>query len=165
MRKFLYLALVPMFFACQSTVTDQSQSISFQVSNDMLFSGPNSLQGEGTLDLVTLAENIGAQSENIKMITVSEAKIGMAPSGQAITESLLLQIVSNKNDLKTVGTLSPVPAEGNLQLNLAQDMDLLPYLKDEGMAWVLDLNLTEDHMDMMRAKGEVKLNIEYTESK
>jgi hypothetical protein len=44
-------------------------------------------------------------------------------------------------------------------------MDLLPYLKDEGMAWVLDLNLTEDHMDMMRAKGEVKLNIEYTESK
>ena len=165
MRKYLVWVFLPLLIACESTVSNNDQSIAFQLSGDMLFSGPNSLQGEGTKDLVSLAEAVGTDSESIKSISVSNAKIAMAPSAQAITESVLLQIVSNNNDLVTVGTLSPVPADGAMELSLAQEMDLLPYLKDEGLAWVLDLNLSEDHMDMMRAKGEVQLSIEYIESK
>lgn len=149
--------------ACQSTLSDDSQSVGFQVSGDYLFAGANTLQGEGNLDLSSLAENIGTNPDNIKAVRISSAKIGMEPSGQAITESLLLQIVSNNAELISLGTLSPVPAEGSLELKTAQDVDLLPYLKDEGMTWVLDLNLKEDHTDEMRAKGEVKLIVEYTE--
>lgn len=165
MRKFLIWAVLPLFMACQSTSINEEQSIAFQVKGDMLFSGPNSLQGPGNMDLTTIAENMGLEPSAIKSIKVSTARIGMAPSGQAITESLLLQVVSDANELKTIGTLNPVPSEGNVELSLAQDMDLLPYLQDAGMAWVLDLNLSEDHMDEMRAKGEVKLIIEYTDTK
>lgn len=165
MRKYLIWAVLPLFMACQSTVSNSDQSVSFAVSGDMLFEGPNTLQGEGSLDLVTLAENIGAEPTAIKSVKASAAKVALENPQQAITESLLLQIVSNNMDLKTVGTLSPVPAEGILQLNMAQDLDLLPYMEDEGMTWVLDLNLSEDHMDVMKAKGDIALVIEYTESK
>lgn len=165
MRKYLIWAVLPLFMACQSTVSNSDQSVSFAVSGDMLFEGPNTLQGEGSIDLVTLAENIGAESTAIKSVKASAAKVALEKPQQGITESLLLQVVSNNMDLKTVGTLSPVPAEGFLQLNMAQDLDLLPYMQDEGMTWVLDLNLSEDHMDVMRAKGDISLIIEYTESK
>ncbi|MCR9154015.1 MAG: hypothetical protein ACPGVV_11540 [Croceimicrobium sp.] len=165
MRKYLIWAVLPLFLACQNTSVNEEQTISFLVSGDMLFEGPNTLQGEGSLDLVTLAENVGCNMEDIKSVKVSAAKAGMESTQQSITESVLLQVVSNQNDLSTIGTLNPVPAEGPLNLNTAQDIDLLPYLKDEGMTWVLDLNLKEDHMDAMMAKGQVSLIVEYAESK
>lgn len=165
MRKYLIWAVLPLFIACQSTVTNEDQSISFKVEGDMLFEGPNTLQGEASVDLVSLSENLGCSEEDIKSIKVSKAKIGMVAAQQSITESVLLQVVSNNNDLTTVGTLNPVPAEGVLNLSMAQNIDLLPYLQDEGMVWVLDLNLKEDHMDAMQAKGEASLIIEHVESK
>lgn len=131
----------------------------------MLFEGPNTLQGEGSLNLETLAENIGSDLKGIKSIKAAKAKLGMEPAQQSITESVLLQVVSNNQDLKTVGTLNPIPESGVLRLNMAENLDLLPYFKDEGMTWVLDLNLSEDHMDAMQAKGEVSLIVEYLESK
>ncbi len=163
MRKYLIWAVLPLFMACQSTATNDEESINILVSGDMLFEGPNSLQGEGSRDLMSLAESIGCAVEDIKSIKAAKAKVGMEEKQQSITESVLLQVVSDNEELMTLGTLNPIPAQGILYLNMAEETDLLPYLKDQGMTWVLDLNLSSDHEDMMNAKAEIGLVIEYTE--
>jgi hypothetical protein len=72
--------------------------------------------------------------------------------------------VSNNHSLITVGTLSPLTQDPvSLDLNVAEDIDLMPYLADEGCTWVLDLNLSEDNMDKMTVNGTLNLSVEYAE--
>lgn len=165
MRKYLLWALVPLFMACQNTVQDKSQKFSFAMSGDMLFAGSNTLQGEGEINLQNLAENMGINVDAIKSVKVSAAKVGLSPAHQKFTESVLLQVLSNNVEMASIGTLNPVPESGTLELSLAEDVDLKPYLEDEGMTWVLDINISEDYMDVMPAKGEVQLIIDYIDSK
>ncbi|MCA1752185.1 MAG: hypothetical protein LC670_10415 [Flavobacteriales bacterium] len=88
----------------------------------------------------------------------------MSETQAAITESLLLQVVSNNKSLVTAGTLSPLTEDAaSLDLNVAEDIDLMPYLSDEGCTWVLDLNLSEDFMDEMTVNGTLTLRVEYSE--
>ncbi|WP_421753472.1 hypothetical protein [Croceimicrobium sp.] len=165
MRKYLHWALLPLFMACQNTVQDKGQKLSFAMTGDMLFAGANTLQGKGEISLQNLAENIDCEVEAIKSVKVSAVKVGLTPAHQKITESVLLQVLSDNVEMASIGTLNPVPDSGVLELNLAEDVDLKPYLQDKGMTWVLDINISEDHMDVMPAKGEVQLLIDYTDSK
>lgn len=135
-----------------------------RLSGDMLFEGSNTLQMPAEMSPAKIAEKLSVEVKNLKKIGVSKASLSMRDDQAAITESLLLQVVSNNKSLVTAGTLSPLTEDASsLDLNVAEDIDLLPYLSDEGCTWVLDLNLSEDFMDEMTVNGTLTLRVEYSE--
>jgi hypothetical protein len=73
--------------------------------------------------------------------------------------------VSDNKELVTIGTLNPLPEAAQLSLSLAQNTSILPYLKDKGTTWVLDLNIAEDYMDEMVVNAKLKLSVDYIPNK
>lgn len=157
---FLFFAAL-LVSACAETALDESFQTSVALTGDMLFEGSNTLQAAADINTESVARDVGTTTEKLKKIGVSEAVLTLDENAGSITESLLLQIVSDKNSLATVGTLSPVTGAGSLKLNLSESIDLLPYLRDEGTTWVLDLNISEDYMDEMTVKATLIFRTEY----
>lgn len=165
MKRLLLFIFIPAFLAgCGSTAVDESLTVELRLSGDMLFEGSNTLQMPAEMSPAKIAEKLSVEVKNLKKIGVSKASLSMRDDQAAITESLLLQVVSNNKSLVTAGTLSPLTEDASsLDLNVAEDIDLLPYLSDEGCTWVLDLNLSEDFMDEMTVNGTLTLRVEYSE--
>lgn len=161
----MLLALVPLFMACQSTLTDDTQSVGVEMSGDFLVEGPNTLQGNSGISLEALAEAVGCSPEGIIAIGVSSVSVGIQEDGRAIAESLLFQVASSNQDLISIATLNPLPESGKIEMQVAEEVDLLPYMQDEGLTWVMDLNLSEDYMDELMAKAKIGLIVEYKEEK
>ncbi len=147
--------------SCQSYTTDESEVINLDLTGEMLFEGSNTLQMRAVTKPSQIAEKLAIKEENLKHIAVSKAILKMEEEEAGIAESLLLQIVSDHNDLTTIGTLNPLPEGKEFELSLAGEIDLLPYLKDSGCTWVLDMNINNDFMDEMHVKGALNLKIDY----
>ena len=161
MRKIGILLLLLVFaFGCAKTHSTQKE-ISTTVSGEMLFSGPNSLQAPLSISALTLAEELKIDPSKLKRIGVTDIQISLAEDQVALAESLLLQIVSNNNEMTSLGTLSPLTNGTTFDLQVAEDIDLLPFLEDEGATWVLDVNLSEDIMEEMQASASLNLSVNY----
>lgn len=132
------------------------------VSGEMLFSGPNSLQAPLAITANSLSEEFGTFSSTLRSIGISGVQISLAENQAEITESLLLQIVSDNNKMMALGTLSPLESGTSFDLSVAEEIDILPFIKDEGATWVLDVNLSEDVMEEMTASVSLQLTINYT---
>lgn len=162
MKKYLLLLLLPIFLAsCENTKSIEKE-IPLEFSEEMLFEGANSLQMSANMTLADLAASLNIPAENIKSIGVSAADIQVTDEQNSSIESLLLQVVSNNQDLISIGTLSPVEKSGNLSLSIAQEVDLLPYLND-ACTYVLDVNIANEDMSALNLEGVLKLNVIYTE--
>jgi len=144
-------------------MSSAEQTLSLELTGEMLFSGANTLSMQANTSAISLAEGLNIEAEKLVSVGVLEAIIELDAEQKQITESLLLQIVSDQEEMTTIGTLSPLPEGNAFSLNLANEMDLLPYLKDEGTTWVLDLNLSEDYMGEMIVPAELNLVINYQE--
>jgi hypothetical protein len=155
-------SLLLLFFitACTST-TSVEKGVTTTLSGEMLFSGPNSLQAPVSTTAQGLAKDLEIEASDISSIGVSDIQISLADEQAGIAESLLLQIVSNKNEMVALGTLSPLEDGTSFDLNVAEDINLLPFMKDEGATWVLDVNLSDDIMDEMKATADLTLTINY----
>lgn len=162
-RLLLFTFISAVIAGCGTTAVDESVTVELSLSGDMLFEGSNTLQIPAEIDPVKIAEKLSVDVKDIKKIGVAKASLSMNDAQAAITESLLLQVVSNDKSLVTVGTLSPLTEAGSLDLNVSESIDLRPYLADEGCTWVLDLNLSEDFMDEMTVNGTLTLRVEYSE--
>lgn len=154
------LLLLLLMAACTST-TSVEKSVATTLSGEMLFSGPNSLQAPVSNTADALAEEIGINASDISDIGVSAIQISLNPEQAGLAESLLLQIVSNNNEMMALGTLSPLKDGTTFDLNVAEEINLLPFMKDEGATWVLDVNLSEDVIDEMQATADLTLTINY----
>lgn len=129
----------------------------------MLFDGANTLQAPAAITIESLSKMVGVKAEAIKKVGVKKAQVEILKNQVPMVESLLLQVVSNNNSLITVGTLSPVDKQGLLTLSLAEEIDVYPYLKDEGCTWVLDANIaTDDAIDLSLA-GILGLEVYFKE--
>ena len=163
MKKFFPLIVVLFLVSCSQSETE-TLPFEIEVSGEMLFEGANTLQGEGEEALESLAKKLEINQSQIVEVQVVEAKIEMEDADLDMTESFLLQIVSDNMELKSLASLNPIPDEGDIILNTAEETAILEYLMDSGTAWVLDLNLAEDHMEEMSAtiklKGQVKFKSE-----
>jgi len=156
----LSLLLMGLVMSCTST-TSVEKVVSTEVSGEMLFSGPNSLQASVTLSADALAEELNIEKRSLHSIGVSAIEVQLSEEQVAIAESLLLQIVSNEQEMTALGTLSPLDSGTTFELNIAEETDLLPFIEDEGATWVLDVNLSDDLMDEMKASVELVLTINY----
>lgn len=154
------LLLLVILAGCTNT-TSTEKSITTSVSGEMLFSGPNSLQASVSTTANELADELGIEAADLSSIDISAIKISLAGEQAEIAESLLLQIVSNNNEMTALGTLSPIEGGTSFDLNVAEEINLLPFMKDEGATWVLDVNLSEDIMDEMQATVDLTLDINY----
>jgi len=151
--------------SCGPSVSTETVDIELKLTGEMLFEGSNSLQYANGHQLADLAGTIGTDIAAIQNVLVSNVVIGLDDSSRQITESLLLQVVSDNHELVTIGTLKPLPEGNTFTLSLAEDTSILPYLNDEGTTWVLDLNITADYMDEMVVSGKITLNVEYIPNK
>jgi len=161
MRKIAFAFLFIAFLASCGTTTSVEKSISTVVSGEMLFSGPNSLQAAVSLSPASLAEELNIEASALKSVSVSSIQVTLSDEQAAIAESLLLQIVSNSNEMTSLGTLSPLEKGTRFDLNVAEETDLLSFLEDEGATWVLDVNLAEDIMDEMKATVDLTITIHH----
>lgn len=150
--------------SCGPTTKNESVEIELKLTGEMLFEGANTLQVSGENQLTKLGNELGVEASAIKNVSVSAAVIELDDSSKEITESLLLQLVSDNNELFTIGTLSPLPDGNNLSLSMAENTSILPYLEDDGLTWVLDLNINEDHMEEMIVTGILTLIVDYIPS-
>lgn len=152
--------LIAGLIGCTST-TSVDKVITATVSGEMLFSGPNSLQAPVDISPSELASELSVEEKDLTEIGVSSIKVTLSDEQAAISESLLLQIVSNTNEMTSLGTLSPLEGGTTFDLNVAEEIDLLPFLVDEGATWVLDVNLSDDIMDEMQASTEIVLTVNH----
>ena len=150
--------------SCGPSASTETVDIQLKLAGEMLFEGANTLQFSGESHLKELADELGAEIGDIKNVAVSSAVLNLDDSSREITESLLLQLVSDNQMLITIGTLSPLPSGNAMTLSLAEDTSILPYLKDDGLTWVLDLNINEDQMDEMNVLGTLSLTVDYIPS-
>lgn len=147
-------------FGCSSSSTSE-KSITTEVTGEMLFSGPNSLQAPVSVSVDGLAEELNLEPSDLKRIGISGIRVTLDGEQAELSESLLLQIVSNNTEMEALGTLSPLGEGNSFDLNVAEEVNLLPFLKDDGATWVLDVNLSEDIMDEMKATAELSLTIKH----
>lgn len=162
MKKGILLVALLTLWACQEQAVDESQSIDVSLKGDMLFEGANSLTAPVEVDLAELAGAMELEPSDIQGVELAGVQMSMEKYKAAISESMLFQIVSDKQDMKALASLSPLPEAKDFQLNPAEETDIMPYLRGGGATWVLDLNLSEDHMDMMEVNGVLKLRIKYS---
>ncbi len=158
----LAIALITLYGCGTTAVHDQHEEL-LELTGEMLFEGSNTLQMPANLNLDQLAKATGIEKNKIKTVGIAEATLEMSNEDATITESLLLQVVSNNHSLMTIGTLSPLPEGKSFKLSLAEKMNLVPYLNDEGTTWVLDLNISEDLMDEMTVAGKLRFSIHHNE--
>jgi len=154
------LLLLFLMAACTST-TSVEKSVATTLSGEMLFSGPNSLQAPVETRADALAGDLGIEATDLSSVGISAIQISLSDEQAGIAESLLLQIVSNNNEMVALGTLSPLEGGTSFDLNVAEEINILPFMKDEGATWVLDVNLSEDIMDEMKATADLTLRINY----
>jgi len=152
-------------YACSPSVSTEKVKMELSLVGEMLFEGANSLQYSNENQLAEIAAEVGVDEEAVEGITVSEVTIELDDLTRPITESLLLQVVSDNQELVTIGTLNPLPEGQVFTLSLAETTSILKYLKDSGTTWVLDLNITEDYMDEMTVDGSLDLTIDYIPNK
>ncbi len=150
--------------SCGPTTKNESIEIELQLTGDMLFEGANTLQFSGENQLEKVGGTLSVDVDAIKNVSVSAVALELDDSSKEITESLLLQLVSDNQELITIGTLSPLPDGNDISLSLAENTSILSYLTDEGVTWVLDLNINEDHMDEMIVTGTLTLSVDYIPS-
>jgi hypothetical protein len=160
MRKVSILLSFLILAACSPNLTQMEIDKNLLLEGEMLFEGANTLIMANDSDLITLIEEAGLETNQVESVGLSQAKITLSSSDKSMAESLLLQIVSDNNELITLGTLSPLPEGAILALTLAEEIDLKPYLEDTGCTWVLDLNINSD-LDAMAVKANLKLIINY----
>lgn len=161
MKKWAFgLLLLGVMAGCAKT-SSAEKKIDTVVSGEMLFSGPNSLQAAVYTSTEALAKELQIEALAIKSIGISGIQVTLAEDQAAIAESLLLQIVSNNNEMMALGSLSPLASGMSFELQVAEEVDLLPFLEDAGATWVLDVNLSEDIMDEMQASIELSLTVNY----
>jgi|GEM_PF-1125690 len=157
--------LTTILSSCSPSVSTESVDVELKLSGEMLFEGANSLQYANESQLADLAGTVGTDSRALKKVIVSNVLIELNESSRPITESLLLQVVSDNQELITIGTLNPLTAGTQCILSLAENTSILPYLKDSGTTWVLDLNISEDYIDEMIVKGTLTLSVDYIPNK
>tara|TARA_R110000868_G_scaffold299398_2_gene559696 strand:- start:92 stop:622 length:531 start_codon:yes stop_codon:yes gene_type:complete len=163
MRKIIFFLGFIALAACSADLAQLEVEKNLMLQGEMLFEGANTLTMENDQDLITLIEEAGLTTDQVETVGISEAKITLSSSEKSIAESLLLQIVSDNNELITLGTLNPLPEGAIVDLKLAEEIDLKPYLEDSGCTWVLDLNLSGD-ADEMAIKSKIKLVVNYKEN-
>jgi len=154
------LLLLLLIAGCTST-TSVEKSVTTTLSGEMLFSGPNSLQAPVSTTVEELASDLEIDAADISSAGVSAIQIRLSDEQAGMAESLLLQIVSNNNEMVSLGAISPLEDGTSFDLNVAEEINLLPFMKDEGATWVLDVNLSEDIMDEMKATADLTLTINY----
>ncbi len=163
MRKIICFLGILALASCSAELSQLETEQNLLLKGEMLFEGPNTLTASSNTDLITLIEGAGLETGQVESVEVSKAIITLNAEGQSMAESLLLQIVSDNQELITVGTLNPLPEGKIMNLQLAEEMDLKPYLDDSGCTWVLDLNLNSD-ADQMAVKSKLNLVVNYKEN-
>jgi hypothetical protein len=148
------------------TACGKDQKADFQwegltVSGEFLFEGPNTLQGNPNPSLEAIAKAVGTEPAKIKKIYLTEAAITFTPDSLSpAAESVLLQWVGTSLDLVALANKSPIEQKGVIQLDIKQDQDILPYIKDATSTLVVDVNLNQD-LDYFEGQLALKLNIVY----
>lgn len=163
MRKIIFFLGFIALAACSADLAQLEVEKNLMLQGEMLFEGANTLSMDNDQDLISLIEEAGLTTDQVKSVGISEAKITLNSSEKSIAESLLLQIVSDNNELITLGTLNPLPEGAIVDLKLAEEIDIKPYLEDSGCTWVLDLNLSGDANEMA-IKSKIKLVVNYKEN-
>jgi len=163
MRKIICFLGFLAFASCSAELSQLEVEQDLVLQGEMLFEGPNTLTAENNKDLISLIEEAGIEASQVESVEVSGAKITLSADGKSMAESLLLQVVSDNHELIALGTLNPLPEGKILKLQLAEEIDLKPYLEDSGCTWVLDLNLNGD-ADQLAVKSKLNLVVNYKEN-
>jgi hypothetical protein len=159
--RILFFILLLGFWSCTDPAEEKEIIVDLDLKGEMLFEGANTLQMDAADVLGEIGGKLGVERDNIRSVKVKEIQLNLSDEARSYTESLLFQVVSNTEELKSLGTLNPLQ-EGNAQrLSSAEDSEILPYLKDQGTTFVLDLNITEEMVDEMKVLGNLKLKVEY----
>lgn len=159
------LVIILGVFLAASCTSYESRVISATtlLSGEMLFEGANTLQGDLGM-LRSELEKHGISAESIKGAKLTGVEFDMEGDDASITESMLFQIVSDNFSLKSLGSINPVPVGNLIRINMAEDTEITDYLQDEGATWVLDLNLSEDHMDGMEVECTIEVEVKSVEN-
>jgi uncharacterized protein YcfL len=160
MRSGLIIIACLIIAACSSPDSAELET-EVVLRGEMLFAGANTLQGSAVTVMDELASKLTVEKDDIRSVRVKNATVVLDQGDEGITESALLQIVSDGIELKSLGTFSPVEGARKLELSMAEDTDVGQYLNDEGATWVLDVNLSEDHLEEMETKAILDFIVEY----
>lgn len=127
----------------------------------MLFIGANTLQMPVNQNASALMNEAGLNNQELKAIEIEKISVELNETQHDIIESVLLQVVSDNNDMLTLGTINPIPKGMVFDLSLAEETDLLPYFEDANATWVMDVNIKEDYMDLMEVGVMVNIDLKH----
>lgn len=138
----LFASLSFFLNSCGETIQKQHSLKPIALKGEWLFEGPNTLQVENTVAADAIMQNVDLEGSP-KSIKINKASIDVSQLDPSFIESATLQVSSKNLDMLTLGTVTDL-ASGENGITLAEETDVYPYLIDEEMYWVLDVNLLGD---------------------
>ncbi len=154
------IVLVLVLSACGEKATELITTEPMAASGEFLFEGPNTLQGNFSLDLSLLSEKAAMDENEISEVSIERVVLDFDGDDTAqYVESVLVQLVSNDLPLVSAATLSGLNGKDNT-LNVNSELDILSYIKDSSSQLIVDANLMKD-MDEMIVSVTFELTIKY----
>ncbi len=150
------LAVALFFQSCTSTTAHNAELAPISLTGEFLFEGPNTLQVENNLTLSDIMAKAGLKGVPAS-VEVKKASLDLSGVDADWVESATLQVSSKNLDMITIGTISILNGEAT-GITLAEETNIQPYVEDEEMYWVLDVNLTSD-LDDLSIPLELQLTI------
>lgn len=160
--KLIFKLFLVFLVATSCTKTESHKhSLELKLKGDMLFIGANTLQMPVNQNASALMNEAGLNNQELKAIEIEKISVELNETQHDIIESVLLQVVSDNNDMLTLGTINPIPKGMVFDLSLAEETDLLPYFEDANATWVMDVNIKEDYMDLMEVGVMVNIDLKH----
>jgi len=157
-----YLLILVIIFlsSCGGKQTKVITTEAMTASGEFLFEGPNTLQGNFSLDLELLADELDIKPSEIKEVNIERILLDFDnPNQYPSVESVLVQLVSNDLSLISAGTLTTPDSRDNI-LSVNTELDIKPYIEDTSSQLIVDANLSED-MDELSVSVVFLLLVEY----
>lgn len=158
--RFVFLLLAASISSCTEKEAGPIMTDAMTATGDFLVEGPNTLQGNFSLDIQSLSDELGIDDGQVSKVHIDAITLVFEdPETTDAVESVLVQLVSNNLPLQSAGTLSAFSGKENL-LNVNKDLDILAYINDSSSQLIVDANLRND-LDELSVSVVFQLTVKY----
>lgn len=150
-----FLTILVFATSCDNGKEQTLSPVSITLTGDFLFEGPNTLQAENSINLEDLKKE--ASVEKVNGVRIHKVFIDCQQIDPNLVESATLQITSKNNEMLTLGTVTGL-SQSKVPVTIAEETEIMDYLKDEETYWILDVNIAQDQ-DELSIPIEIELSV------
>lgn len=160
LRWIFFLAVVALA-SCSEGVKNKYTAENVELfAEGPLFSGPNTLQANHTINLEAVAP--GLTADRIESVKLTKAQITTSNGTFDNVKNLVLQVASSTAAMQKAGVLNPVPkGQNSADLTPAAEADMKENFGEKEIFLILDADLENDLDSNLMYLGNFEFEITY----